>query len=408
MIAKIDLSIDAYQERRRSLPRDVNGVTATTHFKPHGVCAVLGPFNLPGHLPNGHIIPALIAGNSIVFKPSEHTPAVGQEMIELWEQCDLSPGVINMVQGASDTGIALSRHAGLDGLFFTGSSRVGLALSRLFGDQPQKILALEMGGNNPLIVWDTADHDAGAYLSIQSAYITAGQRCTCARRLILPLGDDGDAFLHRMRDIIDAVRVGRFTDDPQPFMGPVISTQAATMLLEAQHALQKKGGQPLVEMKIAHDCPAMLSPGLIDVTGVKEHGDEEHFGPLLQVVRVSDFDAAIDEANHTRYGLAASLVSDRPELYERFSRRIRTGVVNWNRPTTGASGALPFGGVGLSGNHRPSGYYAADYCSYPVASIESTRPALPQPPLPGLDWPGPASSPIERDSTTAFTPNESQ
>jgi succinylglutamic semialdehyde dehydrogenase len=115
----------------------------------------------------------------------------------------------------------------------------------------------------------------------------------------------------------------------------------------------------------------MLSPGLMDVTAITDRPDVELFGPLLQLIRVPDFSAAIVEANRTAYGLAAGLLSDRRELYERFVREIRAGVVNWNRPTTGASGKLPFGGVGLSGNHRPSGYFAVDYCAYPVASLES-------------------------------------
>jgi succinylglutamic semialdehyde dehydrogenase len=128
----------------------------------------------------------------------------------------------------------------------------------------------------------------------------------------------------------------------------------------------------------------MLSPGLMDVTAVPQRDDAEWFGPFLQLIRVPDFDAAVREANHTQFGLAAALLSDRRELYERFFRQIRAGIVNWNRPTTGASGKLPFGGVGLSGNHRPSGYYAADYCSYPVASLEVEKLSMPEKRLPGM------------------------
>lgn len=385
MIGKINLSIAAYNDRCQSVGRDLDGQAAVTRFKPHGVCAVLGPFNLPGHIPNAHIIPALIAGNTVVFKPSQYTPAVAQKIIELWDHVNLPPGVINLVQGDGDAGAALARHPQIDGLFFTGSSRVGLMLSRLLADQPNKILALEMGGNNPLIVWESHDDIAAAYLAIQSAYITAGQRCTCARRLIVPTGHDGDAFIEQLQQMMTGIRVAPPNDEPQPFMGSLICPEAAQKLLRAQSTLSQRGASEIVTMQIVDACPAMLSPGLIDVTGVSDRADEELFGPLLQVIRVADFDAAIREVNRTRYGLAASLISHRGDLYERFYRRVRAGVVNWNRPTTGASGYLPFGGVGLSGNHRSSGYHAADYCSYPVASIESNAVSLPSKIAPGVN-----------------------
>ncbi len=385
MIGKINLSIQAYNERCRTVTRDLNGAVGTTRFKPHGICAVFGPFNLPGHLPNGHIIPALLAGNAIVFKPSEQTPAVGRHMIELWHAAGLPAGLINMVQGPGSTGKLLSQHPGLDGLFFTGSAAVGHMLATAVARTPQKILALEMGGNNPLIAWEAADLDAAAYLTAQSAYITSGQRCSCARRLIVPDNANTHTLLDHLTAMIQRIRVGPHTDRPQPFMGPVISSHAAQKLLDAQQNLTQRGGRSIVPMTTADDCAALLTPGLIDVTEVTDRADEEFFGPLLQVIRVPDFDAALQEANNTAFGLAAALISDNPKLYDLFYRRVRAGVINWNRQSTGASGAMPFGGVGDSGNHRPSGYYAVDYCAYPVASIETQHPALPDKPTPGID-----------------------
>ncbi|HSZ54869.1 MAG TPA: succinylglutamate-semialdehyde dehydrogenase [Tepidisphaeraceae bacterium] len=384
MIGKVPVSIEALSDRRRPMERESAGGIAATRFKPHGVVAVFGPFNFPGHLPNGHIVPALLAGNTVVFKPSEAAPLVTQTTVELWEAAGLPSGVLNLVQGARETGAALAKHAGIDGLFFTGSAAVGKSLSRAFAEHPEKILALEMGGNNPMIVHEAADLDAAAYLTIQSAYITAGQRCTCARRLIVPEGAPGDAFIERLVEMTRGIRVGRYTDDPEPFMGPVISVAAADRLFSAQEELRSRGGQPILEMKRLPQSPAMASPGLIDVTAIPSRSDEEIFGPLLQLIRVPDFAAAIDEANRTSYGLAAGLLSDNKDLYEQFFRKIRAGVVNWNRQTTGASGALPFGGVGQSGNHRPSGYYAADYCSYPVASLEIPKLALTAQLTPGI------------------------
>lgn len=379
MIAKVAVSIQAYHERRKESAVTESGITAVTRFKPYGVVAVLGPFNFPGHLPNGHIIPALLAGNTVIFKPSEMTPLVGQITTEAWQAAGLRAGVINLLQGGRETGTPLINHLELDGVFFTGSSSTGMAIKRALAGQPNKILALEMGGNNPLIVADVADLDAAAYLTIQSAFLTAGQRCTCARRLIVPVGESGDRFVERLAQLIATIRVGPYTQEPTPFMGPVISDAAADRLLAAQENLRHHGGQILIPMARIGPRVAMLSPGLIDITSVPKIEDIEHFGPLLQLIRVKDFDAAIVEANRTAFGLAAGLLSDRRDLYDRFFRNIRAGIINWNRPTTGASGRLPFGGIGLSGNHRPSGYYATDYCSYPVASLEADKLTCPKP-----------------------------
>ena len=379
MIAKVSVSVQAYTERRKETTATDSGVTAATRFKPHGVVAVFGPFNFPGHLPNAHIVPALLAGNTVIFKPSELTPLVGQLTLEAWQAAALPPGVIRLLQGGRDTGTTLASHRDLDGIFFTGSVNAGLAIQRALAGQSHKILALEMGGNNPLIVTEVSDIDAAAYMTIQSAYLTAGQRCTCARRLIVPVGIAGDRFVERLAQLIETLRVGPYHQEPPPFMGPVITDTAADRLLAAQEDLRFRGGQTLIPMTSIGPRRAMLSPGLIDVTAVPEVEDVEHFGPLLQLIRVDNFDAALREANRTAFGLAAGLLSDRRDLYTHFYRDIRAGVVNWNRPTTGASGKLPFGGIGLSGNHRPSGYYATDYCSYPVASLEAEQLSCPKP-----------------------------
>jgi succinylglutamic semialdehyde dehydrogenase len=381
MAAKVPISIEAYERRSHPTEAQVAGARQATRFKPIGVAAVFGPFNFPGHLPNGHLVPAVLAGNAVVFKPSEQTPLVGQIMAEIWqaaiESTSSPPGVFNMVQGGAQTGSALAGHPDVDGIYFTGSFAVGRAINRLLADRPDKILALEMGGNNPLIVHECSDLDAAVLLTVQSAYITAGQRCSCARRLIVPQGASGDAFLDLLVTLIRRVRHGFWIDDPEPFMGTVISAKAAEALLEAQAGLLRRGARTVVEMKASGRSPALLSPGLINVTAVKDRDDAELFGPLLQLIRVPDFESAIREANATRYGLAAGLLSDRRDLYEQFYLRARAGVVNWNRPLTGASSQLPFGGVGLSGNHRPSAYFAADYCSYPVASLEAERAVMP-------------------------------
>ncbi|HMB95888.1 MAG TPA: succinylglutamate-semialdehyde dehydrogenase, partial [Tepidisphaeraceae bacterium] len=336
--------------------------------------------NFPGHLPNGHIMPALLAGNTIVFKPSELAPLVAEMTVKLWQDAGLPLGVLNLVQGGREVGQSLASHTGIDGIFFTGSFEAGRAINRANADQPGKILALEMGGNNPLIVHEVDDLAAAAYLTIQSAYITAGQRCSCARRLIVT----NEKFIDHLTAMIHKIIVGRYTDSPEPFMGPIISDVAAQKLQSAQDDLSKRGAKSIVKMKSIGPRPAILSPGLIDVTEMQNRADEEIFGPLLQVIRAKNFDDAIAEANRTRFGLAAGLFSDDRASWEKFYRATRAGVVNWNRPLTGASGLLPFGGVGCSGNNRPSAYFAADYCSYPIASMEMAHLKMPQQIVPGI------------------------
>lgn len=381
MIAKIEISLDAHAKRCGEFKSTVG----ITRFKPHGVVAVLGPFNFPGHLPNGHIVPALLAGNTVVFKPSELAPAVAERTLALWRAAGLPEGVLTLVQGGRETGAALAAHPGIDGLFFTGSARAGQALNEQFAKTPEKILALEMGGNNPLVVHRAADRRAAVALTVQSAFLSAGQRCTCARRLIVPAGAEGDAFVDALVHSLSSLRVGAATDRPEPFMGPVVTAAAADRLLAAQRNLITRGARVRVEMRRLRDGTGLLTPGLLDVSAVRERTDEEFFGPLLRLVRVPDFAAALREANNTVFGLAAGLLSDERELYELFHREVRAGIINWNQQLTGASSAAPFGGVGRSGNHRPSAYFAADYCSYPVASIEVPQLKLAAELPPGLE-----------------------
>ncbi len=371
---KVDISIQAYADRTsQRLIDGKRGSRNAVRHKPHGVLAVLGPFNFPAHLPNGHIVPALLAGNAVVFKPSEKTPAVGEKLVQLFHHAGIPEGVIRIAQGRADVGKALSMHPDIDGLLFTGSAQTGVALSRQFATRPDKILALEMGGNSPIIVWDTHDIHSAAVLVVQSAFLTAGQRCSAARRLIIK-DDLYDRFIPELKKLTDRLVIGDPHGDPPPFMGPVIDNDTADGLTESFLALMSHGGRPIRHMTRPIAGRPFLSPGIIDLTDMPDRPDIELFGPLLQVVRVSDFAAAIHEANNTRFGLSAALIGGSPEQYNEFWANSRAGVVNWNATTNGATSSAPFGGIGLSGNHRPSAYYAADYCAYPVVSSEMETP----------------------------------
>jgi succinylglutamic semialdehyde dehydrogenase len=370
MQGKVDISIRAYDERTGERTAETGFGHATLRHRPHGVAAVLGPFNFPGHLPNGHIVPALLAGDTVVFKPSEEAPLIGQMMAEAFAEADLPTGVVNVVQGGRETGAALL-DSGIDALMFTGSGAAGAHFRRKFADDPHVILALELGGNNPLVVWDAADAAAVAGIVVQSAFVTTGQRCSCARRLIVPEGSQGNAIVEAVNAMVERLIFAPWNATPEPYAGPLISVKAAEAALKALRDRIDMGAKVIRASGPVGNLPgAFVSPAIIDVTGV-DVPDEEMFAPFLSVTRVASFEAAIEAANATRYGLSAGLVSDDPAHWDRFIRRIRAGVVNFNRPTTGAAGDMPFGGLGASGNHRPSAYYAADYCAYPVASFEA-------------------------------------
>ncbi len=374
VVAKVDISVQAYAERTGKKKHDsaLNGSTALRH-KPHGVMVVLGPYNFPAHLPNGHIVPALIAGNAVLLKPSEKTPAVGAALIGFMHKAGVPQDVAQVVIGGPDEGKALVAHPGTDGVLFTGSPEVGIAINRKLASNPGKIVALEMGGNNPIVVTNTRKIADAATLIVQSAFTSAGQRCTAARRLIV-VESMYDELIEAVLELTRKLIVGDPLAGQQPFMGPVIDNNTADQLMESFLALITAGGKPLAHMRRLYPDLPFLTPGIIDVTDVPERPDIELFGPLLQVIRVPGLDSAIAEANNTRFGLSASLIGGSPEDYGRFWANIRAGIINWNRPTNGASSAAPFGGIGLSGNHRPAAYYAADYCAYPVASNEMEEP----------------------------------
>lgn len=386
MINKLAISVESYHERTGEKVTEMAEGQAVLRHRPHGVLAVFGPYNFPGHLPNGHIIPAFLAGNTVVFKPSELTPATAEKTVELWQESGLPKGVINLVQGGKEVGIALSSAPEIDGLLFTGSAGTGYQLHKQLGGQPEKILALEMGGNNALIAHSYKDLDAAVNVIIQSAFISAGQRCTCARRLLVPKTQDGDKLLARACELAASLKIGEWNSEPVPFMGSVISSDAADALLKAQANLVEAGAQSLLQMTLLRSGTGLLTPGILDVTQVADLPDEEYFGPLLSVIRYDNLDEAINIANRTRFGLATGLLSTERSDYEALLLKARAGIVNWNKPLTGASSNAPFGGIGASGNHRPSAYYAADYCSWPMASVETENLILPEKTLPGLNF----------------------
>jgi len=379
MQQKVTLSIESYKERCKS--KEI--AHSISRHKPHGVTCVFGPFNFPGHLPGGHIIPALLAGNTVLFKPSELAPKTAEKITELIEKAGFPSGTFQLLQGAKTVGETLVASEKISGVFFTGSHTVGNAILQASQKFPFRILALEMGGNNPLVISSFSSIQAACYTIIQSAYLTTGQRCTAARRLILIENSQTQQIISQLKDMLNCIIIGKYDDSPEPFMGPLVTKKAKETILHAFENLEKNGGKTIVPCKSIFDKGAFVTPGLIDMTGCKLN-DLEFFGPLLQIYRVNDLSSAIHLANDTSYGLSASIVTNSKSEYEQFFDSIRAGVINWNMPTTGATSALPFGGIGKSGNFRPSAYYAADYCAYPVASQEQEILKMPEKLSPGI------------------------
>lgn len=360
-------------------------------FRPHGVMAVLGPFNFPAHLPNGHIVPALLAGNTIIFKPSDKAPATGQVLTELFAEAlaaegITTPGIINLVQGGAEIARKLVAHEGVDAVAFTGSWPVGRAILQANLDRPGRIVALEMGGNNPAIVMPDADLRQAAIEVTRCAFNTTGQRCTSTRRLIVH-ESIAPKFIAAVAKAASNLIIGDPRAKHPVFAGPIISAPMRQAVLDAQRQWAASGAETIVPASTLDvpNCPNgyFITPGISRVdrfttaSDTAPGADTEIFGPLLRVAVVSSLDAAIEQANATRFGLAASIFTKDSSAIEHFLHEARAGCLNVNTGTAGASSKLPFGGLGHSGNHRPAGAFALDYCAYPVASmVESTSTAL--------------------------------
>ena len=375
-------------------------------FKPHGVFAVVGPFNFPAHLPNGHIVPALAAGNTVVFKPSEKAPGTGQ-LLASWfiraireelgdtEAGRACVGAVNLVHGGGAIAAELTSHAGIDGVAFTGSWTVAKHIAMANIERPGRMLAFELGGSNPAVVMDDADLKLAALEVARSAFNTTGQRCTCTRRLIVH--ESIEKKLIALVGKIASNLVIAHPRAPHPvFAGPIINRAALDSVLNFQAAASKSGAS-IVMQSTAIETPtngSFISPGILRVDRfnalpldraaksgetLDPGADIEVFGPMLRYTTVRSLDEAIEQANATRYGLAAAIFTRREDFGERFIRECRAGCINVNAGTAGASSKLPFGGLGLSGNHRPAGSFAIDYCASPVACMierSATPPAV--------------------------------
>ncbi|GAA3942252.1 succinylglutamate-semialdehyde dehydrogenase [Litoribacillus peritrichatus] len=385
VVDKTQLAFESYQQRTGERVMATTGGHIQLRHRPHGPLAVITPFSFPALIAMGQIIPALLAGNTLVYKPSQMTPKVADYLTQLWHLAELPDGVFNLVQGGNDIGQTLTDHPDLAGVLFTGRTETGISINQTMATRPDKLVCLNMSANNPLIVGDTQQINPALYQILHSAFITSGQRCSNARRLFLPDNAQGDQILEQLIEQCHLLFIGHYNEEPKPFMGPVINIPSAKQILKQQQLLLSLGANVLLSANQADENSAFMSPGLLDVTEIKEPFDEEIFGPVLQVSRYQHFEQAIEMANQSKYKLTAGLISDKQSQFDEFDCTIQAGVVNWNQPITGVSGAAPYGGIGLSGNHRPGGWYSADYCAFPTTTMCQQGVSFPSSPIPGIN-----------------------
>lgn len=374
MINKIDITLNDSMKLVETVhvPNALPGMDGYIRYNSRGVMAVIGPFNFPGHLPNGHIIPALAAGNTVIFKPSEWTPAVGQLMAQLFEKAGFPKGVFNLVHGVAETGKRLVQNEEVDGILFTGSYEVGLKIKQDTLNQYWKILALEMGGKNAAIVWDDADFDKAIYECLTGAYHSTGQRCSCTSRIIVSK-KIADKFIDRFYILAKKIKIGHWSESV--FMGPLINKAAVEKFIRFQEIAKREEAESLMRGKeLDTGRPGYyVTPSINLIKNYRKdsvYQQTEIFGPNVGIYVADTLEQAIEMANGTNYGLALSVFTKDKAKYMAVLEDANVGILNWNRSTVGASSKLPFGGTKKSGNDRPSGHFAIQYCTVPVANLE--------------------------------------
>jgi succinylglutamic semialdehyde dehydrogenase len=347
------------------------GARGQVRWFPKGMLVVVGPFNFPVHLPNGHIVPALLAGNVCVFKPSEKTPYSAQVYAEAAEAAGLPTGVFQLLQGTGEVATRLIRHPGVDGVLATCSYDVGVKIRKELVDNPEKIIALEMGGKNGALVLDGSDVDAVASHLIRSAFLSTGQRCTALSRVYVSRALL-DPLVLRVHEAAKELIVSQpFDEDPKPFMGPLISAAAKEKFLRYSNIAEGEKAEAIMRPKALEGVARMsrkplphghyVSPSIHVVpswSSKSAYQTHEIFGPDLFFCPVDDPMEGLEALNSNSYGLVASVFTPEEKVFEELSARLHCGLVYHNRPTVGASARLPFGGWKQSGNHRPAGIFA--------------------------------------------------
>ena len=359
--------------------------------RPLGVAAVVGSFNYPGDLPNGHILPALLTGNTVVFKPSEKSPMAGQLLAECFSETGLPPGVFNLVQGEKELSRRLCVHDGVDAGLFTGSYEVGTRIKQDTLQQHWKLLVLQMGGKNPAIVWKDADLNLAIRETLTGAFITGGQRCTSTSRVII---DNSllEEFVERFHEKAKAFSI----DNPlkNPFMGPLIDQTSVDRYMKFFGIAAREGSEIIMRGKILeldvsgnYVTPSIcvVNDPSVDKANKSVYQQTEVIGPNIAVIGVDDLDHAVALANASQYGLVSSVFTKDQEIFQKCFNELEFGLVNWNESTITTSMRLPYMGLKKSGNHRPGELLAPLYCQQPVSTVQRKDTNVFEE-YPGLNW----------------------
>ncbi len=345
-------------------------------YKPLGPTFVIGPFNFPCHLANGQILSALLAGNSIIFKPSEKTIYSAQLMVECLHEAGFPEGVINFINGTGKTASGITGDKRIKGVFFTGSRPVGLKILENTWKDLDKLVALELGGKNTSIIHHDTNMSHALPELLRACFLTTGQRCT-STSMILVHRKIEQQFIEEFRKVTERIRVGHPTlAKPEPFMGPLIDEAAVKMYFDFCEAGVREGAEEIVKPRKLdvgfeghYVSPSIHYAKKPDLNG--KFIQEEIFGPNCFFIPYDTIEEAIHIANCTPYGLAASVFTRDKSVYELCLSDIESGLINLNRSTVGATARLPFGGVKNSGNHRPAAVSMVDHCVHAVASLET-------------------------------------
>jgi succinylglutamic semialdehyde dehydrogenase len=372
-------------------PRVLHESDARSDGLPHGVVAVLAPYNLPLLHSTLQVLAALLSGNTVVLKPSKFTPGVGQGIAELLDRCRLPRGVFNLVQG-SGTGIGqrLSTHPGIDALLFQGSYSSAVAIHKALSERPELPVLSQCGGKGAAIVLDGCSLDQAVYECIVGAYLTAGQRHNSTARVFVTKAIF-DAFCDKLVRRAAAVNIG-YGFDETVFMGPVISENVRSRYRRFGRALVAAGHTALLEahdLDIAEKRGFYVNPALYWVNGRRSDTflGEEPPGPVLLLYKVEDWQEAVQLHNQLSYRAAAALFVDpeHPDLAE-MVRRLRTGALNINRGTIGSSQRLPSAGLGRASNGIASGIELLRFLARPRAMLVERRPFDASHIVPGVNW----------------------
>ncbi|MCC6547329.1 aldehyde dehydrogenase family protein [Candidatus Sumerlaeota bacterium] len=374
----------------QTVPSELRRKELETYRRPLGVCGLITAGNFPFAVPSWKIIPAILCGNTVVWKPSEDASTVAHAFMNVLRAAGLPDGVVNMVHGTGPvTGAAVidAIDKGLiQKISFTGSSRVGMKIGEVAGRNLQ-IPSLELGGKNPMIVMDDADIDAAVNGAVWAAFGTAGQRCTSLGNLILHK-KIADKFVSSFVKRAQALVIGDPNLDEGIAYGPMISERFMKGYLE-HHKLAKKGkntkclleGRRITEKNAPKNFKGdaknglFVTPTIYDGVAIGDAlAQTEVFGPTVNVIRVADFDEAIAAANGTKYGLSSAIYTNDPVTRLRFKNEISAGMSSINNSTTGAEAHLPFGGTGWSGNGtRESGVWVVDsYTRWHAVNIDDS------------------------------------